>query len=96
MLDVLPGRQLSVLPADLPVELLARADRARDLAVRGDEDVRLGAEHHDDVVLADADTRVRAVQDELDLAGLVAQPVGLAQAASASMDSEPSLRSQEK
>ena len=42
-------------------------DRARDLAVGGDVDVGLAPEDGDDVVLADADARVRAVEDELDL-----------------------------
>ena len=45
----------------------ALVDRARDLAVGRDEDVRLAAEHGDDVVLADADAAVGAVEHELDL-----------------------------
>ena len=46
-------------------------DRPRDLAVGGDEDVRLASEHRDDVVLADPDAGVGPVQDELDLLRVV-------------------------
>ncbi len=49
----------------------ALVHRARDLAVRRDEDVGLAAEHRDDVVLADADTRVGAIEDEPDLRRVV-------------------------
>ena len=49
----------------------ALVDGARDLAVARDEDVRLAAEHGDDVALADADAPVGAVEDEPDLLRVV-------------------------
>ena len=45
----------------------ALVDRTWDLAIGRDEDVRFLAEDGDDVVVADADARVRAIQHELDL-----------------------------
>src|SRR6188768_2320597 len=49
----------------------ALVHRAGDLAIGRYEDVRLGPEDHDHVVLADADARVGTVQDELDLLRVV-------------------------